>query len=587
MVDFALPRCQIGSGVRAVGVHEFPLSFEDQAMTVHATVFADQVQNALNHFDYDSALFLAERFAASFPENPRAIFLLGKVYLSCQRPRAAHKILAQQNYPASQYLFAQCCFELEEVEGLEETVRVLLEGIENEAPDIRSVDLGHAYCLLGKICRRKGKKDDAVRAFRRAIQENASLWAAYQNLCEIANRSPEDDIFPISSLPITASYLPSKRLNKKRSRDDAPRTKKIVREKSLANAENTDPSSEATQEASSEIVSELRECGEVYRAICRYDCRDAVERLAKLECTQPHSGWTLQQLAKAHYEMAKYVEAAQYFRLARDLEPWRLDGLDLFGSCLWHLREEVELAFLAQEMEALDSSASQTWCVLGNLHSLRQDHEQAIQCFERAINANKRQAYAYTLTGFEYKMKEDYESAISYFKKAILIDSRPFNPWFGLGEIFYQQENYKEAQYNYERALSINPHNPIVQFHLGTILQKCGDQRAITYYEQAVKLDPNNALYRFRYAHALALRHQYEDALKQLLPLKSFQQIESNVYLLMGRLYKELGDLTNALLAYTKARDHRSARQDLINEAIESLHIRDKTDITALFKHLV
>jgi anaphase-promoting complex subunit 3 len=45
-----------------------------------------------------------------------------------------------------------------------------------------------------------------------------------------------------------------------------------------------------------------------------------------------------------------------------------MENMDIYGTCLWHLRKDVELSYLGRELEALDPKAPQTWCVIGNLY---------------------------------------------------------------------------------------------------------------------------------------------------------------------------------------------------------------------------
>ena len=41
----------------------------------------------------------------------------------------------------------------------------------------------------------------------------------------------------------------------------------------------------------------------------------------------------------------------------RQLEPHRLDGMELYSTVLWHLQREVQLSALAQELTELDRDA--------------------------------------------------------------------------------------------------------------------------------------------------------------------------------------------------------------------------------------
>lgn len=84
-------------------------------------------------------------------------------------------------------------------------------------------------------------------------------------------------------------------------------------------------------------------------------------------------------------EIVKYSEAEKYYAEALRIEPYRLEGIEYYSSCLWHLKKQVELCYLAQQ--ALDRSllAPETWIAVGNCFSLQKEHENALKFFKRAI----------------------------------------------------------------------------------------------------------------------------------------------------------------------------------------------------------
>jgi hypothetical protein len=55
----------------------------------------------------------------------------------------------------------------------------------------------------------------------------------------------------------------------------------------------------------------------------------------------------------------------------RQVDPYRMRGLEVYSTVLWHCKREVELASLAQEASALDRQSPYAWCVLGNCFSLQ------------------------------------------------------------------------------------------------------------------------------------------------------------------------------------------------------------------------
>ena len=67
------------------------------------------------------------------------------------------------------------------------------------------------------------------------------------------------------------------------------------------------------------------------------------------------------------------------------VEPYRLEGLEYYSSCLWQLKRQVELCWLSNYVLERNRFAPETWCVVGNCYSLQQEHETALRYFGRAL----------------------------------------------------------------------------------------------------------------------------------------------------------------------------------------------------------
>ncbi|RLN69194.1 hypothetical protein BBJ28_00015222, partial [Nothophytophthora sp. Chile5] len=176
-----------------------------------------------------------------------------------------------------------------------------------------------------------------------------------------------------------------------------------------------------------------------------YMCREALEMLERLPDSQQASGWAQQQIGRTHFEMADYVKAHEVFRALHRAEPHRMEGLDLYSTTLWHLKDEVELSYLAQQATDFDKLSCEAWCVAGNCFSLQKEHDTALAFFQRAIQLDPSFTYAYTLSGHEYVANEDFEKAVNCYRHAIRTDPRHYNAWYGLGTIYYRQEKFEFA----------------------------------------------------------------------------------------------------------------------------------------------
>ncbi|KAJ3149532.1 hypothetical protein HDU86_006937 [Geranomyces michiganensis] len=390
-----------------------------------AGVYEAHIHNALAHFDYTTALFLADRYAALSPSHPRATYLHAKVHFAAGRPAPAYALLeGQASYLPAKFLFARVCLDLDRLQEAEAALTEVVAGSGGDGID--AVDMDAVWALLGQVCRRAGKKDGARRAFARALELNPFLWSAYQGHCEIGDAPDAEVVFVLRNAEKQSSGTGHEVLtrSKKRTRNGTK-----VEDSSQETKEKTEPKSDSTVMATAAILQDLCVLGNAYRFLMQYVCRKAIEAFATLSEAHLRTSWVLGQVARAYYDVGRYPEAVRYFREAHQLEPWRTEGVEFYGSCLWHMREEVELAYLAKEMESQDRLAPQTWCIVGNLYSVQQEHDLAINAFSRAIQLDPYYHYAHTLIAFEYKMQDECEKAVEYFQRAIRIDPRPYNAW--------------------------------------------------------------------------------------------------------------------------------------------------------------
>ena len=63
-------------------------------------------------------------------------------------------------------------------------------------------------------------------------------------------------------------------------------------------------------------------------------------------------------------------------------------GMELFASCLWHLRCDVELSVLTEAMLNSDPSRVEGVCAKATSLNLSRDHDGAIKCLQRAVSVS-------------------------------------------------------------------------------------------------------------------------------------------------------------------------------------------------------
>lgn len=294
--------------------------------------------------------------------------------------------------------------------------------------------------------------------------------------------------------------------------------------------------------------------GSGYFALSHYQCQDALRMFNSITPSQRETPWVLAQMGRAYYEQTSYLEAEKTFTRIKTIAPSRLEDMEIYSTILWHLKHDIDLAFLAHEIVEIDRESPQAWCAVGNSFSLQRDHDQALKCFKRATQLDPKFAYAFTLQGHEHVSNEEYDKALSAYRAAISAESRHYNAWYGLGKVYEKQGKYAYAEQHYLSAAAINPTNPVLITCIGNVLEKMKNPKAaLVQYSKACELDAKSPLCRFKKARVLMTLHEYQKALVELRVLKDIAPDEANVHFLLGKVYKVLRQKGSAIRHFTMA----------------------------------
>ncbi|KAL1107719.1 hypothetical protein V6Z11_D03G065100 [Gossypium hirsutum] len=271
----------------------------------------------------------------------------------------------------------------------------------------------------------------------------------------------------------------------------------------------------------SDTMKLLRTLGEGYRHLCMFRCKEALNVYQKLSSKQYNTGWILSQVGKAYFELVDYLNADYAFSLVRQISPYNLEEMDVYSTVLYHLKQDMKLKYLAQEMILVDRFAPQTWCAIGNCYSLQKDHESALKSFQRAVQLNSRFAYAHTLSGHEYVIMEDYGKGVECYQTSLHVDARHYNSWYGLGMIYLRQEKFEFAEHHFRQAYQINPLSSVIMYYLGTTLEALKrSEEALEMMEKAIVIDNKNPLPKYSKAKLLVTLGKLNEALEILEELK-------------------------------------------------------------------
>lgn len=322
----------------------------------------------------------------------------------------------------------------------------------------------------------------------------------------------------------------------------------------------------------------LRRFARATRALSKYDCYSCLMELDQIPLAHQQSSWVLAMVGRAHYERLEYAPAERAFRAARALEPYRLADMEVYSTLLWHLQQNVQLSYLAQELMNINPRSAQAWIAVGNLFSLQKERSQALTCFRRAAEMDPSCAYAYTLSGHE-SIDEDLDKAIGFFQTALRADPRHYNAWYGLGTCYLRMSKIRLAEYHYRKAVEIHPNNAVLLGCVGMAVERRGDKVAAhSLFDQAVRVAPDNALVRYRRAKILISMKRYAEALEDLLQLRDSSPEESNVVFQIAKVYRLMGDEVKSAHWLAIARDTSPKSVNKLKKLIDTVKDEEGRD---------
>ncbi|XP_053606232.1 cell division cycle protein 27 homolog [Plodia interpunctella] len=154
------------------------------------------VWDCLNNYEYDNAIFLAERLHAEVTSEETA-FLLGTCYYRTGRVNEAHHLL--QNYPLSlpqaRFLLAKCSIELKLYKDAEITIGSNLDIVASEFGD----QAPFALQLLAKIYNITERRSKAAEAHRKALSLNPFMWKSFAQLCNMGEKIDPHQVFQMNN----------------------------------------------------------------------------------------------------------------------------------------------------------------------------------------------------------------------------------------------------------------------------------------------------------------------------------------------------------------------------------------------------
>ncbi|VVD03225.1 unnamed protein product [Leptidea sinapis] len=153
------------------------------------------VWDCLNNYEFDNAIFLAERLHAEVNSEETA-FLLGTSYYRAGRVNETHHLLKNLSLtlPQSRFLLAKCSVDLKIYNDAETALGTNLDIVASEFGE----QAPYALQLLAKVFSVTERRSKAAEAYRKALSLNPFMWKSFTQLCNMGEKVDPNQVFQIN-----------------------------------------------------------------------------------------------------------------------------------------------------------------------------------------------------------------------------------------------------------------------------------------------------------------------------------------------------------------------------------------------------
>ncbi|KAK7057142.1 hypothetical protein R3P38DRAFT_2839542 [Favolaschia claudopus] len=224
--------------------------------------------------------------------------------------------------------------------------------------------------------------------------------------------------------------------------------------------------------------------------------------------------WVMSLRACVLYCSHEFKSAQAQFERIFAIDPRRVDDVDIYSNILYVTDSAVKLSRLANEFIASDRDRPEVCGVLGNLHSLRSEHEKSVKYFRRATQLDRTYLPAWTLMGHEYVEMKNSQMAIECYRRAVDVNRKDYRAWYGLGQAYELLNMHQFALHYYHHATALRPYDVRLWQAQGMCYEEMGKLReAVECFKRAlIMADPHEITINLRLANLYGAMQDYAES---------------------------------------------------------------------------
>lgn len=201
-----------------------------------------------------------------------------------------------------------------------------------------------------------------------------------------------------------------------------------------------------------------------------------------------------------------------------------------------------------------NSKNDKSWNNKGIALARLSKYTKAIKCYDKALNLNSMNDNAWTNKGISLAALDKIEEAIECYDKTLEINPNHEKAWNNKGNALGDIERYEDAIECYNKALEINPKYGNAWNSKGTALaMQDKNEKAIQCYDEALKINQKNDKAWYNKGLALATLAKYTKSIECYHKCLEINPNQSRVWNSKGNAMAMLKRHVDAIKCYNKA----------------------------------
>ena len=305
-----------------------------------------------------------------------------------------------------------------------------------------------------------------------------------------------------------------------------------------------------------------------------------LSRLNQAISNNPNNAALYGQRSRLYIDLKKPEKALEDSEKALSLEPNKGEFYFLKAKAQRHLNRLEAALNSAKAAEAREYNQAELFILIGEIHLIIKQYQQAIDYLNKALKVSSFNEYAYFYKGIVYAESNDTARAISNFQTAIEQAPEFVEPYNELAKIHTAQKNFAEAHQYLFSGMRFAPGNPFLHYNEGVnlVAQNLPDS-AFTSFKMALNLDSTMYLATYNLGVIEYNRNRYAQAIPYFKKGLRHEAKLPNLYLLLADCYDKTGNRDEAIkyfnLALQKDPNNEFAQRALrrLNRSIPKIGI--------------